>query len=174
VVASLTKESLVLFAGGLALWMLLRKSYRTAILAGAVPAAAVVAWSFGARNLTGGQGRLGGGNWSLPLRGIIDASSFWPSTPAREQAMTAIAIGLVVLGYVAFAVSKSSLARCLLLPWLALPIVTSEWVWRFGNGSLRGFAPIGVLAAFAFARRPDTQPRIDTASQPLRAREGVG
>ena len=67
--------------------------------------------------------------------------------------MTAIALAIVLVGFVAFVLTRSVLARCLLLPWLVLPLVTSEWVWRFGNGSLRGFAPIGVLAAIALADR---------------------
>ena len=150
---ALAKESLVLVAGGLALWLIFRRRYVLGLVTGGVPAIAVLAWASGARTLSGGTDTIGGGNWSPPFAGIVDASSFWPTTPVREQVMTAIAIAIVMAGFGAFALSRSGFARLLLLPWLLLPLVTSEWVWRFGNGSLRGFAPIGVLAGIALAGR---------------------
>lgn len=36
--------------------------------------------------------------------------------------------------------------------WMTLAIVTSEWLWRVGNGNLRAFAPIGTFGAMAVAQ----------------------
>jgi hypothetical protein len=171
-VSALTKESLVLLAGGLALWLLAERRILLMLAVGAIPSLTVVLWSFQARALAGGSGALGGGNWSLPLLGLVDASSFWPQTPLRERVMTAISLLTILVGVLAFAATKSIVARCLLLPWLILPMVTSEWVWRFGNGSLRGFAVIGVLAGIALAGAEEAgaqiKPQMDPRS-PVRA-----
>lgn len=66
----------IAFACGLALWLILRRRWVLRIALGTAPVPSVIAWSFGAKALTGGNGLIGGGNWCFPLQGILDASSF--------------------------------------------------------------------------------------------------
>ena len=76
-------------------------------------------------------------NLSMPFLGIIEAASTWPLTPATDQAY----IGLVLLMLAAASMlvwsARSQLLQLLIVPWIVLALVSSEWIWRFGNSVAR-------------------------------------
>jgi hypothetical protein len=48
--------------------------------------------------------------------------------------------------------------------WTALAIVSSNWVWDFGNNVARAFAPIMVLCALSICRDVSVPEQLDLTS----------
>jgi hypothetical protein len=93
------------------------------------------------------------GNFGLPFTGIMRASDTWQLTPASDRFYVYMTMALLVAGGVAIFVARSPLVRWLIAPWIAIAIISSEWIWEIGNGLARSFAPVAALAALGIAER---------------------
>jgi hypothetical protein len=91
------------------------------------------------------------GNLSLPFTGVLDASGLWGSVSAGEVAMVVAAGGLLLAGAVLALTSPEPLLRWLLLAWVGVGVISSEFVWEFGNSTLRVLAPLWTLGVVAAA-----------------------
>jgi hypothetical protein len=123
----------------------------------AVPAVALVIW-MSWLTLTLGDGFTGRGNLSLPFQGIIDASRNWGNLDTEELLYLGFALLSVAAG-VLFTVIFRSWLRVPILAWSLLGIVSSNWVWDFGNNAARAFAPIAVLVVLG-TQRQATEPTL--------------
>jgi len=101
--------------------------------------------------VTMGEGFTGRGNFALPLMGIIDASSNWSNLGAGDIFFLIFALVSVFAGLVIGILHKSWL-RWPIISWSVLGLVSSEWVWNFGNNAARVFAPLAVLIVLSLAR----------------------
>lgn len=148
--AVLAKEPYVLFAASLGAWMFFRRERTRGIAYFGVPLVVLVVWSIAVDQLIGG-GVIEGDALSLPFMGIVEASRWWPQFTIEQNRQTYLALGLLVAGIAVALRSRSTFLRWHLWAWITLATITSEWVWRFGNGNLRAFAPIGIFGALAVA-----------------------
>jgi hypothetical protein len=96
-----------------------------------------------------GDGFASRGNLDWPFLGIVEASSNWATFEAKEWVFLVFALGSVIVG--AWASFRASWLRWPIATWTALAIVSSNWVWDFGNNAARAFAPIVILVALSFA-----------------------
>ncbi|MFQ5523848.1 MAG: hypothetical protein ACE5F5_09765 [Acidimicrobiia bacterium] len=107
------------------------------------PLAVLGAWSFWLTQSLG-EGFTPRQNLTWPLKGIVDAWSNWVHLGGEEWFYLAFTMGSVAVGLVAGL--RRGWLRWPLLLWTALALVSSNWVWDFGNNAARAFAPIIVLA----------------------------
>ncbi len=64
----------------------------------------------------------------------------------------ALAAALLVLLAAALAtITPNRLLRWLLIGWVGVGLISSQFVWEFGNNALRVLAPLWTLAALAAA-----------------------
>jgi len=110
--------------------------------------------------------RMGGGfttlgNLTLPFGGIIDSVPGWSRQGPRDflfgvLALTGLAGAALTTPFV-----DNRLIRWLTLPWVMIGVVSSSWVWGFGNNALRALAPAIVFGAMALAvvvtNRPESR-----------------
>ena len=119
----------------------------------AASAAALLAWMTWL-TITMGDGFTGRGNLALPFMGIVEGSANWPHLDTEE--LVYLGFGLVsVAAGIAFGVFRSTWLRWPILGWTALAVISSNWVWDFGNNAARAFAPLAVLIALSFGQLPD-------------------
>ena len=153
--AALSKDQflLVAWSTGAFLW---RSDRRAAVRSTLVPTVALAAWaaalavrSFGAFSPRG--------NLTLPFLGVWRAFDTWSYAPGREVVLGVVALVAVAACAALLIRSRSTLIRLLGWPWVALAVVSSAWVWNFGNNAARAFAIVGVVIALA-AASPQDQP----------------
>ena len=121
-----------------------RRDWRMVLVPGAV-LAIWMTWL----SIQFGDGFASRGNLDWPFLGIVEASSNWATFEAKEWVFLVFALGSVVVG--AWASFRASWLRWPIATWTTLAIVSSNWVWDFGNNAARAFAPIVILAALSFA-----------------------
>ncbi len=85
------------------------------------------------------------GTLALPFTGIVDASANWVNLPADERFLLAFALGSILVGTVSGFLRKGPLRWSVLL-WCFIGVISSSWVWDFGNNAARALAPVVVLA----------------------------
>ncbi len=150
----------VFLATPVGLWLRRPRSDVRVLLA---PILVLVIW-MAVVTLMMGDGFTGRGNISLPFVGIAEGSANWPKTGIADRLYTGFALASVVAGLLA-AVFKDSWVRYSIGAWALLGVVSSSWVWDFGNNSARVFLAIPVLVALSFGREQDSI--VDnTADQP--------
>lgn len=120
-----------------------------------VPVAALVGWMAVVTSYIG-DGFTGRGNIDWPLAGMAQSIGRWSQVGGSDLFYSYVALGLVLVG--AAAAVRSSWIRWSLVGWVGLAVVSSSWVWDFGNNSARAFAPILVLAVVSMGRPPDDPP----------------
>ena len=140
--STLAKDVYLVTSGGLAL----SKNRRRWIIV-SVPLAVLLAWMTWL-TITMGEGFTGRGNLAWPFTGIVDGAANWASLEVDEWfylgfALLSIGVGLI------FGLARRSWMRWSILGWAVLGIISSNWVWNFGNNAARAFAPIAVLVALA-------------------------
>jgi len=91
------------------------------------------------------------GNLSAPFTGFIGAFDLWSDVSSGEVFMALLAAALVVAGAVLAIISQHRLLRLLLVAWVAVGVISSEFVWKFGNNTLRALAPLWAVGAVAAA-----------------------
>jgi hypothetical protein len=159
--AVLTKDQFLLIPLALAGYELTRRQRRRAavvLVAGAtLPLAAWTAWL---------QTRMGGGlsprgNLSPPFVGILDSVRYWPDRPAKDLVFGVLALaGILAAGLVSFR-AEPKVVRWLAAPWAIIAIVSSGWVWDFGNNAVRALAPAIVFGVMGLI----PQRRVASASR---------
>lgn len=151
--ATLAKDVMLITPAGLAF----TKDRRRWVLV-LVPVAALIAvmtWT----TLVIGDGFTGRGNFALPFMGIFDARSNWPNLSVPDVVYLVFALVSVLAGLVIGILHKNWL-RWPILGWSVLGIISSDWVWNFGNNAARVFSPIAVLIVLSLVRHPpDMQSR---------------
>ena len=141
--AALTKDTYLLFAFGLGGWMFFEGERRSGLAMAVVPAIPLVLWIGWLSSRVGG-GLSSKGNFSLPLVGLVESISEWESAGDLVQAMVAVfALGMALTFAV---VTRHRLLAWLILPWVAVALVSSVVVWGDGNNAVRAFAPLWSLA----------------------------
>lgn len=155
--AALAKDQYVLVAVGLAGWEWFRTNRREAVLLGVGATTPLLIWSIWL-TATIGQGLTPRGNFSLPFFGIFEAAHGWADTGVKDLTFSLISAGSVLLAALIPLRVRSSLLRWLTWPWVILAVISSTWVWDFGNNSLRVFAPLLVFSVLGIAaRRPQAE-----------------
>jgi hypothetical protein len=146
--STLAKEVYLVTPGGLSIGKN-RKRWLFAI----VPSAVLVVWmTWLTLNL--GDGFTGRSNLSWPFTGIIGASANWAHFDTEEWLYLSFALASVGVG-VAIGLLRRGWLRWSILGWSALGIISSNWVWDFGNNAARAFAPIAVLIVLGFGSYAD-------------------
>jgi hypothetical protein len=121
-----------------------------------ISAAALLAWMTWL-TVTMGDGFTGRGNLALPFMGIVEGAGNWPALDAEE--LVYLGFGLVsVAAGLAVGILRSTWLRWPILGWTALALISSNWVWDFGNNAARAFAPLVVLIALSFGQLPQGEP----------------
>lgn len=156
---ALAKEPFFAFAAASAAWLFFERRRRESAVVGVIPAVALIAVASIMQRFVPGSA-VEAGNVRWPFVGMWRTLDFWTTVSARDLTMTVIALALVVGGAVGIVAARHALVRWQLAAWVGLAAITSEWVWRFGNSSLRGFASLGILLALALGlrRRSHAQP----------------
>jgi hypothetical protein len=135
----------------------------------AVPAVVLLIWMTWV-HLRIGNGFSARGNIAPPLVGLIDAAGNWPSLSGEEVFYLGFAL-VTVAGGLVLGVTRRSWLRWSLLGWVVLALVSSSWVWDFGNNAARSFAPIVILVALSFGSPPPSgnqpEPTISRRNLPV-------
>ena len=110
------------------------------------------------------QLRLGGdlfqgGNVDLPLRGLVQASSSWMTTGPKDQVLFGLSLIAVLLGLLVVISVHDHLWKWLIAPWLLIAVLSSHYVWDYGNNAARAFAPVITMAGLAWIHRLRTKER---------------
>ena len=114
-----------------------------------VPAVALAVWAT-VLTITMGEGFTGRGNLDWPFAGPITASDNWGALDGGELLYLGFALLSVAVG-LGYGLVRRSWLRWPILGWSLLAIISSNWVWDFGNNAARAFAPIVLLVATAEA-----------------------
>ena len=125
------------------------KNQRKAIVL--VPAAVLSVWMV-ILTLMFGSGFNPRGNLAWPFMGMVEATSNWAHLDMKEWVYLGVSLGLVVVGAI-WSLRRTWL-RWPIASWTLLAVVSSNWVWDFGNNAVRAFAPIAVLVALAGSQVP--------------------
>lgn len=138
-----------------------------------IPVSVVVLWTlYLTTAIDGGVSEAGNLTW--PMMGIFGAWSTWSEASAGDLLYVAFSLVSVAAGLV-YAVLRDTWLRWPIVAWSALGVISSSWVWDFGNNAARAFAPILVLIVLAEAT---TRPRSDLTSdhqptEPFDGDEGI-
>ena len=101
--------------------------------------------------VTLGDGFTGRGNVSLPFLGIVDGAANWQNLDLEELAYLGFGLITVLAGLLT-GLGRRSWLRWPILGWTGLALISSNWVWDFGNNAARAFAPLAVLVVLSFVR----------------------
>ena len=145
--AVLAKTTYFVFPLALSAWVWStdRSRLRWLTLAPAVPAAAWATYVFVR------FGASTAGNLAVPPVGFIKAIGLWADVSAGEVVMALAAALLVLLAAALATITPNRLLRWLLIGWVGVGLISSQFVWEFGNNALRVLAPLWTLAALAAA-----------------------
>lgn len=138
----LAKDVYLVTPGGLALS---RDRHRWRLLA--FPLVTLLVWMTWL-TVTMGDGFAPRGNLAPPFIGIIEGARNWGALEIEELFYIGFALASVAAGLVFGAMRTTSL-RWPILAWSVLGVISSNWVWDFGNNAARAFAPILILMALA-------------------------
>lgn len=158
VASALAKEVYLATPLGLAV----RGDRRRWLLAG-VPVLALLAW-MAWLTVVMGEGFSGRGNLALPFVGIVEGARNWVHLEFEELVYLVFALGSVIGGLL-HATLRSSWLRWSIAAWAMLGVISSNWVWDFGNNAARAFAPIAVLIALASPQTDAGAVSKDTVSE---------
>jgi hypothetical protein len=165
-VAVLTKEAALAFSLGLAgfaWWSTRDRKTAGWLIAGSV--LPLAAWltivHAGIGNLLASGAALG-----LPFDGLVTAAGVWGDQSLQNNLFNGLTLAFMAVG--AFGLfDRRLLWRWLIWPWIVIALVSSRFVWIFGNNSVRVFAPMIVLTVLALTdeRFPQAAP-VHTAATP--------
>lgn len=161
--AALAKDQFLLVAISLAAYLVVTRRPVLALRYALIPTAALASWSLfvTARISNGFTARS---NLAAPLSGILDASKTWSTSTAADISLSVLALLVIVATSVALIGARSRTLRYVTLPWIALAITSSAWVWDLGNNSMRAFAIIALLGILAAGRWRDNRNMVRATS----------
>lgn len=145
--AGLAKEPYLAGAIAVAMWLWMERRRWQAAVTVAVPFGVLAGWDaiISSRLAsTDAPSHLG-----LPLSGFIGAIDYWDQAPPRDLVYTGLAVAALVVAFVGGLRTRSALLRWCAWGWVAIGAVASDWIWFFGNASVRVLAPalaFGLLA----------------------------
>jgi hypothetical protein len=116
-----------------------------------IPLAVLAAWMSWV-TFAIGDGFTGRGNLAWPFTGFAESWNNWSGLAGDDLAYLGFALASVLAGLVYGAWAGGRL-RWSILAWSVLGVISSNWVWDFGNNAARVFAPIVVLIAVDFVTR---------------------
>ncbi len=123
-----------------------RHNWKVAVL----PTAVIAAWMTWL-SIQLGDGFAARGNLDWPFAGMITGAANWTHMESKEWVFLVFALLSVAVGiYFGF---RRTWLRWPIVAWTALAILSSNWVWDFGNNAARAFAPLVVLVALAACQR---------------------
>ena len=94
-----------------------------------------------------GDGFASRGNLDWPFMGMITASENWVAMDPTEWVYLVVAMLIVAVGAV-YSIRRTWLQWPIAV-WTGLALISSNWVWNFGNNAMRAFAPLLVLVALS-------------------------
>lgn len=164
---ALAKEVYLLVPIAIAAWLWFDRHNRKAAVAYLLPILPLAAWSaFLAIRLE--ENAATGVALDWPLLGLLKAgTAFWVTVDWRDLVFTILSLAIVAVAVFATARSANSLWRYLILPWIFLALVSSHWVWDFGNNSLRVVAPLLTFAILCLADKRPTQAKSSLKNLPV-------
>lgn len=133
----------------------------------AIPVAVLVGWMSWV-TFAIGDGFTGRGNLAWPFTGIVESWGHWAGLAGDDLVYLGFALLSVLAGLVYGAWSAGWL-RWPILAWSVLGVISSNWVWDFGNNAARVFAPIVILIAVDIAIRPGVGVGAPELSEPQQA-----
>ncbi len=145
--ATLAKDAFLVTPAGLALgrdrkkWIL--------VIVPIVALVAVMTWV----TVVIGDGFTGRGNFAIPFMGMVDASDNWSKLGAGDVFFLIFALVSVFAGLI-LGIWHRTWLRWPIIGWSVLGIISSNWVWDFGNNAARVFSPLAVLLVLSLARPP--------------------
>ncbi len=145
--AVLAKTTYLVVPVALGLWVWPSARRRAAWLT-AVPAVPAALW---AMFVFARFGASTAGNLSAPFTGFAKAVDLWGNVSTGEVGMAVGAAALVGAGTGLAIMTSDRLLRWLLLAWVGVALISSQFVWEFGNNTLRVLAPLWSVAAVAAA-----------------------
>lgn len=141
--AGLTKETHILFAIGIAGFLLagrqMRRSFRYLVLT-AIPLALWILFMA----LQIGNPLEAASNLGLPFVGLYKASAIWAEAPVIEMIWVSFALAGLLLSVITVWRGHRFMAW-LAAPWVALAVVSSHLIWDLGNNAIRTLAPLFIL-----------------------------
>lgn len=112
-----------------------------------IPSAALIVW-MAYLQMTFGEGFTARGNLDWPFVGLIEASANWVNLETADWIYLIVVLVSVALGIVLS--FRRSWLRWPIAFWTLLAIISSNWVWDFGNNAARAFSPLPVLLALSY------------------------
>ena len=147
--SALTKDQYLVTALGLAGWAWWsQRDRRNALLLAVLPGGLLSMWAWMVGPVEGLAVR---GNISLPGAGLLLSAGRWAEDGARGFLFATLAALGLAAGTASALLARRSLYAWLTLPWVALGLISSTWVWDHGNNVLRVLAPVWVFATLSLA-----------------------
>ena len=151
--AALTKEVYLVAGVAAAASVYSPTSRRHAALLGIGPLAVVAAWS-GYVQLRVGNGFSPRGNLGPPIVGLTSSVGNWLDTGIGSVGLGIAVIVSLVVG-LAIVWRRVPTLSWQLVPWLAIAIVLSNWVWEIPSNAARALVAVWVLAVVAYVTQAD-------------------
>jgi hypothetical protein len=144
--AALTKDQSLVAAIALAADQLRMRRYRQAAFLVTVPTLALGIWSAAVSQLVG-DGFTPRGNLDLPFVGMFESFGAWQYAPGPDVALGALMIAVTVVGLLLAMKRRNSWVGFQLWAWSGLAVLSSFWVWEYGNNAARVFSPLIAVVA---------------------------
>lgn len=90
-------------------------------------------------------------NFGLPFVGLWESIQSWDLVGTSDVAYGAVLVVATAVGAVGLTLRRNWRLWPFALPWIAMAVLASSWVWLLGNNALRSLSPIIVWAVFAFS-----------------------
>jgi hypothetical protein len=145
--AALTKEAFVVIALAAGAWAFFERRRWLGVLTAFIPASLFAGYATAV--IARFDAPAVDGNFGLPFAGVWNARPDWAFTTPSDRAYIYLTIGVLVLSVLVAFRTRDNLLRWLIIPWPLIGIISSEWIWRIGNGTLRSFAPVVLFVALA-------------------------
>lgn len=158
--AVLAKDQYLVVAFSIAAYELWQRRPVRSAIAATVPSLALTAWAvwIGSRMSGTFSPR---GNLDLPLAGIVEAAAGWGTAPGADVALNILLIISTVAAVILVGVPRNRPHTMFVAPWIVLALISSEWVWAYGNNAARAFAPILVWLAVGVGHRSSITASMD-------------
>ena len=143
--AVLTKTTYLVIPLALSVWVWPTDRWRALWLT-VVPAVPAALWTV---YVFARFGPSTAGNLAIPFTGMADAVGLWRDVSTGEVLLAGVALVLLAGSAVLAVAVGDRLLGWLLAAWVGVGVISSGFVWEFGNNTLRVLAPLWSLSAVA-------------------------